>query len=56
MRMKEDKMPDVEWEPAPILNIAYNGDKVICSADGKYLGCIYIIDFSRDRPIDMIPV
>ncbi|CAD8122108.1 unnamed protein product [Paramecium sonneborni] len=56
MKLKDDKMPDVEWDPASIMNVVYYGDKVFCTAEGKYLGCCYIIDLNKDRPIEMIPV
>lgn len=56
MRLKDDKMPDVEWEPAPIMNVHYFEDKVLCTAEGKYLGCLYVIDFAKDRPVELIPI
>lgn len=56
MKLKDDKMPDVEWEPASIMNVVYYNDKVLCTAEGKYLGCCYIIDLNKDRPIEMIPI
>lgn len=56
-RNKDEKIPEVEWDPAPILNVVYydlDCTKVLASVDGKYLGYLYIIDFNKDRPIDAL--
>jgi len=63
-RKNDDKKEDVEWEPAPIMNCTYyNNDctQVLATVEGKYIGYLYIIDFSQpfsqpmdNRPIDAI--
>jgi len=58
-RNKDEKIPEVEWDPAPIMNISYfdnECNRVICSVDGKFLGYLYVIDFNKDRPIDALIV
>ena len=55
---KEEKKDDNEWEPLPILNLTYYDSectKVLATVDGKYLGFLYLIDFTKERPIDAIP-
>ena len=54
-RNKDEKIPEVEWEPQSIMNVAYYNDectKVIASVDGKYLGYLYVIDWNKDRPLE----
>ena len=49
---------DEEWEPAPILNATYYTDsnRVLCSAEGKYMGYLYVVDFNKERPINCIEI
>jgi hypothetical protein len=40
------------------MNICYydsDCNKVLATVDGKYLGYLYLIDWTKDRPIDAIP-
>lgn len=49
-RNKDEKIPEVEWEPAPIMNVAYFDNdctKVLVSIEGKYLGYLYIVDWNK---------
>lgn len=42
-----------------MLNVVYYDKectKVLCSVDGKFLGLLYIIDMSKERPTASIPV
>ena len=58
-RNKDEKIPEVEWDPAMILNVCYFDNdctKIICSVDGKFLGYLYVIDFNKERPIDALIV
>ena len=58
-RNKDEKIPEVEWDPAPILNLCYFDNdctRVICAVDGKFLGYLYVIDFNKERPIDALIV
>jgi len=54
----DDVVLDVEWDPAPILNATYYTDnnKILCSVEGNYLGYLYVIDFSKDRPVNCIEI
>lgn len=48
----EDKL-EVEWDPAPILNVIYyqkDEKRVLASVDDKFLGYLYVIDMSQERP------
>jgi hypothetical protein len=41
------------------MNATYYGpdcNRVICTAEGNYLGRIYIVDFNKERPIGSIEV
>jgi hypothetical protein len=52
-----DKKEDVEWEPAAIMNCAYADTqctRVYCTADDKFKGYIYLVDFNKDRPIEAL--
>jgi len=54
-RNKDEKIPEVEWEPAPILNLCYydnDCNRVLVTADGKFLGNLYVVDWNKDRPVD----
>ena len=56
-RNKDEKIPEVEWDPAAILNVAYYDNdctRVIASVDGKFLGLMYIIDWAKERPVDAL--
>ena len=58
-RNKDEKIPEVEWDPAPIMNVGYydkDCTKVIVTAEGKFMGNLYIIDWSKDRPIESIVI
>jgi hypothetical protein len=46
----DEVVVDEEWDPAPIMNAAYYGsdcNRVLCTAEGNYLGRIYIVDFNK---------
>lgn len=48
----EEKM-EVEWDPEPILNVIYyqaDEKRVLASVDGKFLGFLYVVDMSQERP------
>jgi hypothetical protein len=54
-RNKDEKIPEVEWDPAPVLNVSYFDNdctKLIAIIDGKFLGNLYIIDWNKERPYD----
>lgn len=52
----DDMELDIEWDPAPILNVSYftDSNRILCSVEGNYLGYLYIVDFNKERPINSI--
>lgn len=54
----EDQM-EVEWDPAPILDVVYyqkDEKRVLASVDGNYLGYLYVVNLSEERPSTAIQV
>lgn len=50
----EEKKQEIEWEPAPILSCTYadhDCKKVLVSSTDKFAGFVYLIDWTKDRPI-----
>lgn len=55
----DEKIVDEEWEPSAVLNAVYYDKectKVLCCVDGKFLGLLYIVDMSKERPVGSILV
>lgn len=52
----DDMVVDIEWDAAPILNATYYTDssKILVSVEGNYLGYLYVVDFTKERPINCI--
>ena len=51
---QDDRKEETEWEPSQILCAIYNdpdNKHVLATIDGKYLGLLYVIDMTLERPV-----
>lgn len=59
LKKKNIDEKEEEWEPAPILSVAYydsSNMKIIATVDGRYLGYFYVINMSEERPLEAIKI